>query len=311
MRDWTAEDMPDQSGRTIVITGANSGLGLHSAYALAAKGAHLLLACRSPERGARAVDQVRTTAPRAKVELVRLDLSDLASVRAAAADIRERTGDRLHVLMNNAGVFGPPLGRTADGFEIQMGTNHLGHAALTWLLMPALRQAPGARVVTLSSLAHRRTTLRLDDLNYERRRYNAFVAYSESKLANLMFAQELDRRLSAADADVLSLAAHPGLTDTELAANGGRARRNKLLEIGVGLFNKVATMRTERGVLSQLYAATAPAVRGGQYYGPAGPGEVWGGPGLAGCSPESQDTAVAAELYGVSGKLTGIAPDPA
>lgn len=189
MRDWTAEDMPDQSGRTFVITGASSGLGLYSAYALAAKGATLLLACRSPERGARAVDQVRTTAPRARVELVRLDLSDLASVRAAAADIRERTDDQLHVLMNNAGVMGPPLGRTADGFETQMGTNHLGHAALTWLLMPALRQTAGARVVTVSSLAHRRTTLRLDDLNYERRRYNAFGAYSESKLANLMFAR--------------------------------------------------------------------------------------------------------------------------
>ncbi|MGO1053216.1 oxidoreductase [Crossiella sp. CA198] len=311
MRNWTAEDMPDQSGRTVVITGANSGLGLHSAYALAAKGAHLLLACRSPERGARAVAQVRTTAPRAKVELVRLDLGDLASVRVAAADIRERAGDRVHVLMNNAGVFCPPLGRTADGFETQMGVNHLGHAALTWLLMPALRQSPDARVITLSSLAHRRTTLRLDDLNYERRRYNAFAGYGEAKLANLMFAQELDRRLSAADLDVRSLAAHPGLTDTELGANGGRARKNKVLELGVNLFNKVATMRPERGVLSQLYAATAPEVRGGQYYGPAGAGEVWGGPGLAACSPESQDLAVAARLYELSGELTGIAPDPA
>jgi NAD(P)-dependent dehydrogenase (short-subunit alcohol dehydrogenase family) len=182
---WTETDIPDQTGRTVVITGANSGLGLRSAEVLAAKGARVLMACRSPERGADALRRV--LAGGGKAELVALDLADLSSVRAAAADIRERTGDAVDVLMNNAGVMATPRGWTADHFETQFGTNHLGHAALTWLLMPALRTQPGARVVTLSSLAHKMGDLQVADPNYEARRYSAWPAYGQSKLANVNF----------------------------------------------------------------------------------------------------------------------------
>jgi protochlorophyllide reductase len=185
-RNWDTTDIPDQSGRTVLVTGANSGLGLRTAEVLAGRGAHVVLACRSAERGQRALEQVLATG--GKAELVSLDLADLSSVRAAAALVRERTGDALDVLVNNAGLMAVPLGRTADGFERQFGTNHLGHAALTWLLMPALRTRPGARVVTVSSLAHQVGNIDLADPNYEVRRYTAWSAYGQSKLANVKFA---------------------------------------------------------------------------------------------------------------------------
>jgi protochlorophyllide reductase len=183
MPQWTANDIPDQTGRTVLITGANSGLGLAAAGLLADRGARVLMACRSPERGKEALRTVGGTA-----ELVKLDLADLGSVREAAEDVRARTGDRLDVLMNNAGVMMTPKQRTADGFELQFGTNHLGHAALTWLLMPALRTVPGARVVTLSSMAARPGRVDLADPQFEHRRYQPNTAYSQAKLANLMFA---------------------------------------------------------------------------------------------------------------------------
>lgn len=201
---WTEADIPDQSDRTVLITGANSGLGLQSAKALANRGAHVLLGCRSRERGEQAVRAVGGGT------LVALDLADLDSVRRAATAVRELTGDRLDVLMNNAGVLAPPRARTQDGFESQFGINHLGHAALTWLLMPALRGAGHARVVTLSSMVARGACLDLNDPNFERQRYHASVAYSRSKLANQVFAMELDRRLRTADETVVSVAAHPG-----------------------------------------------------------------------------------------------------
>jgi len=187
---WTIVDLPDQAGRTVLVTGGTSGLGLASATALSTAGARVLLTARDPERGKRACDQ-------AGAELVELDLADLDSVRRAAADVRERTGDALHVLMNNAGVFGTPPGLTVEGFETQIGTNHMGHAALTWLLMPALRGGGHARVVTLSSLGHRGGHIDLDDLHFLHRPYTPTGAYNQSKLANLLFAAELDRRLRA------------------------------------------------------------------------------------------------------------------
>jgi NAD(P)-dependent dehydrogenase (short-subunit alcohol dehydrogenase family) len=303
--------MPDQTGRTVLVTGATSGLGLASAVALARAGARVLLTARDPERGAAALERVRGRAGSgAAAELVELDLADLASVRRAAGDVRERTGDALHVLMNNAGVMGTPFGRTADGFETQIGTNHLGHAALTWLLMPALRAAGGARVVTLSSLAHRGGGLDVDDLDSTRRRYRPDRAYSASKLANLLFAAELDRRLRDAGDDVASVAAHPGLTDTELLGNSARLRSPRLAPLA-GLVNKLITQPVGTGVLPQLYAATAPQVRGGDYIGPGSFGETRGHPAPARRTAAALSVELAGRLWDATAAATGVRPDPA
>ncbi len=303
MTKWTAADIPDQSGRTVLITGANSGLGLESAKALAEHGARVLIACRSPERGRQALTQVRA-------ELVELDLASLDSVRRAAEDIRERTGDSLDVLMNNAGVMATPARRTADGFELQLGTNHLGHAALTWLLMPALLGAPQPRVVTVSSLAHRGPGFDLGDLNFERRRYRTWPAYSQSKLANLLFAFELDRRARAAGLDLISVAAHPGFSSTELTANMTRSHGLGWLvaiaNAGAGLISQPPW----RGALPQLYAATMPDVRGGQYYGPDGAGEMRGYPKLVEPRAAARNADNARALWERTAELTKVAPRP-
>jgi NAD(P)-dependent dehydrogenase (short-subunit alcohol dehydrogenase family) len=303
---WSRDDIGDQTGRTVLVTGATSGLGLASAKALGRAGARVLLGARDPSRGRAAVEQVPGG------ELVTLDLADLESVRRAAADVRERTGDTLHVLMNNAGVMGLPPGITVDGFESQIGTNHLGPAALTWLLMPALRRAGGARVVTLSSIAHRGPGLDVDDLHFARRSYVASRSYSQSKLANLLFAAELDRRLRAAGDDVISVAAHPGLTDTALLDKSVRARSGAWLVLPLArAVNAIVTQRVERGMLPQLYAAVSPQVRGGDYVGPGGPGETRGYPAPARRSATARDAALAARLWEVTAAETGVAPDPA
>ncbi|GAA1301298.1 oxidoreductase [Saccharothrix xinjiangensis] len=307
MAKWTEADIPDQTGRTALVTGANSGLGLRTAEVLGAKGARVLLACRSPERGQRALERV--LAAGAKAELVRLDLADLSSVRAAAAEVRERTGDALDVLVNNAGVMAVPLGRTADGFERQFGTNHLGHAALTWLLVPALRTRPGARVVTVSSLAHQAGSLDFADPDYEVRRYSAWGAYGQSKLANLLFSRELARRAAKAGLDVTSVAAHPGVTATELSANTARARRNPLFSVGAKIFN-LTSQSAEMGALPQLYAATAPDVEPGGYYGPDGFRGLRGHPAPSGSTAAARDELAASRLWDLTAELTGVEPDP-
>ncbi|MEJ2857828.1 MULTISPECIES: oxidoreductase [unclassified Saccharothrix] len=301
---WTEADIPDQSGRTVLVTGANSGLGLRTAEVLAGKGARVLMACRSPERGRRALERVGH-----KAELVELDLADLGSVHDAAKAVRERT-DRLDVLVNNAGVMAVPLARTADGFERQFGTNHLGHAALTWLLMPLLRETPGSRVVTVSSMAHAMGAIDLADPNYEVRRYTSWGAYGQSKLANLLFARELERRLRGAGADVTSVAAHPGYTATELSANMARARRNPIFSIGAKISDLLA-QSVEMGTLPQLYAATAPDVVGGAYYGPDGFRGTRGYPTRVGSTAAAKDELAASRLWDLTAKLTGVAPDPA
>ncbi|MGH3979733.1 MAG: protochlorophyllide oxidoreductase, partial [Pseudonocardiaceae bacterium] len=206
------------------------------------------------------------------------------------------------------GVMATPPRRTADGFELQIGTNHLGHAALTWLLAPSL--AAGARVVTLSSLAHRGAGLDVDDLNFERRRYNPVAAYSASKLANLLFALELGRRASAAERDLVSVGAHPGLTDTELVANTTRMRSPLMARVAA-LGNKLVTQRVGRGALPQLYAATAPDVRSGEYFGPCWLGETRGRPTRAAISLAARDPETARRLWERTAELTGVAPDPA
>jgi len=289
----------------VLVTGANSGLGRQTALVLARRGATVLMGCRDPERSRAALEQVRAGGA---ASLVTLDLADLASVRKAAAEVRERTGDALDVLVNNAGVMATPHRRTTDGFELQIGTNHLGHAALTWLLAPALR--PGARVVTLSSLAHRGGGLDVDDLNFEHRRYSPVTAYSQSKLANLLFAFELDRRARGAGRNLVSVAAHPGLTDTELIANSVRMRLPLLAPL-VSLGNKLVTQGVVAGTLPQLHAATAADVRGGEYFGPGGLGETRGAPARAAASSAARDPEQARRLWERTADLVGIPPDPA
>lgn len=310
MTNWTTADIPDQSGRTVLITGANSGLGLHSATTLAGRGAKVLLACRSAERGKTALTQVAAHAC-AEPELVELDLADLSSVRRAASEIRHSTGDQLDLLMNNAGVMATPAQRTHDGFELQFGTNHLGHAALTWLLMPTLRNRPGARVVTLSSIAHLPGQIDFEDPHFERRRYTPSQAYSQSKLANLLFALELDRLARRSELDLVSVAAHPGMTQTELTSNMTQSHgMPPVLNKAAGVLTKAVAQSTAQGTLPQLHAATAPGVRGGEYYGPNGFKGIWGHPDRAKRSHAASDAAAAQRLWSLTEKLTGVRADP-
>ncbi|MDQ4105490.1 MAG: oxidoreductase [Actinomycetota bacterium] len=309
MSGWGADDIPDQAGRTVLVTGANSGLGLQTATVLARRGATVLLACRDPQRGQVALDLVRARSGRADATLIQLDLADLSSVREAADEVRAITGDRLDVLVNNAGVMASPLRRTADGFELQIGTNHLGHAALTWLLAPAL--VAGARVVTVSSLAHRRGGLDVDDLNWGKRRYNAVTAYSASKLANLLFTVELDRRSRNAGRDLLAVGAHPGVTDTELVPNTTRMHSAGPLAHVARWGSKLISQGVSTGALPQLYAATAADVRGGEYYGPTSMGQTRGAPGRVAAIPAARDEHTARLLWERTAELTGVTPDPA
>ncbi|MFB9690506.1 SDR family NAD(P)-dependent oxidoreductase [Amycolatopsis plumensis] len=309
-----SHELPDLAGRTIVVTGTTSGLGLALSGALAAAGARVLMTVRDAERGAAAVGQVRAgiEGP-GSAESVLLDLADLASVRAAAAELRERTGNRVDVLVNNAAVSLGPHERTRDGFELQFGTNHLGPAALTWLLMPALRAAGTAerlsRVVTTSSLGHRTGGLDLTDLAWERRRYSPTRAYGASKLANLLFSAELDRRLRLAGDPVLSIAAHPGLTASDLLNNAlarGGTWKARLLVLPDRWISQPITA----GIRPQLLAATGP-VHGGDYLGPTGPFEVRGPAGPARRSATAQDPVLAGELWKATAAATGVTPDPA
>ncbi|EOD65927.1 oxidoreductase [Amycolatopsis vancoresmycina] len=308
---WTEADIADQTGRTVLVTGANSGLGLRTAEVLAGKGARVLLACRSAERGAKALDIVKAAAAGAGPELIPLDLSELASVRAAAVLVRERTGDALDVLVNNAGVMATARGRTADGFELQFGTNHLGHAALTWLLMPALR----GRVVTLSSLAAVGARIHLDDPNAEHRRYNPAAAYGQSKLADQVFALELDRRLRAAGSGVISVAAHPGYTATGLGSGMARSYRNPVVRSVIAGGHRIGEVlfaqNVRQGALPQLYAATADGVEGGDYIVPGGLGGTRGNPVKSRPLAAARSESLGAALWDVTAKLTGVTPDPA
>ncbi len=308
-----SHEVPDLTTRTIVVTGTTSGLGLALSGALAAAGARVLMTARDSERGAAAVEQVRAgfEGP-GSAESVLLDLADLASVRAAAAEIRDRTGDRVDVLVNNAAVSLGPHARTRDGFELQFGTNHLGPAALTWLLMPALRAAGNlerpSRVVTTSSLAHRTGGLDLTDLNWERRRYSPTRAYGASKLANVLFSAELDRRLRLAGDPVLSIAAHPGLTASDLL-NNALARGNTWKARLLVLPDRWVSQPVAAGIRPQLLAATGP-VRGGDYLGPTGPFEIRGPAGPARRSAAAKDPALAVELWHATATATGVTPDP-
>ena len=304
MSRWTAQDIPDQTGRTVLVTGANSGLGLRSAEALAAKGARVLMGCRNADKAAVALDLVAEAATGPAPEVVPLDLADLESVRKAAADVGGRT-ERLDVLMNNAGVMATPYQQTPDGFELQLGTNHLGHFALTGLLLPLLRAAEAPRVVNTSSQAHRMGRMRWDDLQWTRR-YDRWQAYGQSKLANLLFTFELTRRAGAA----LTVAAgHPGWAATHLQAAGPEMSGRKATARLMDLANAVFAQSDAMGALPQLYAATMPDVRSGDYFGPDGLFERAGHPKRVGTTKAARDQAMATRLWEESERLTGVAID--
>jgi len=301
---WAIADIPVQSGRVAIVTGANSGLGSESALALAAKGAHVVLACRDAAKAQSALQAIRAASPAVSVEAMALDLASLASVRAfAEAFVAQH--ERLDLLCNNAGVMAIPHRRTTDGFEMQFGTNHLGHFALTGLLLPRLLDTPGARVVSVSSSAHRPGKIHWDDLQLERS-YRNWRAYAQSKLANLLFAFELDRRLRKAGTSVISVAAHPGYAATNLQSVGARMAGSPVLERLFEVANRLIAQSAAMGALPTLYAATAPEVQGGDYFGPASLGEMWGHPRKVRSSARSKDLADAARLWKLSEALTDV-----
>lgn len=304
MGGWTARDIPDLSGRQAIVTGANSGIGYHTALQLARHGAAVVLGCRSAERGQAAVDRIKAAAPDAALVLGALDLADLSSVRAFAA----RHGDApLDVLVNNAGVMALPRRSTADGFEMQFGTNHLGHFALTGLLLPALRAAASPRVVTVTSAFAWSGRLRFDDLQGERR-YRKWAAYSQAKLANLIFAKELDRRFP----ELTSVAAHPGYAATNLQQTGPKMQGNTFMEKATGIGNTLMAQSAAEGALPSLYAATSPDVKGGACYGPRLL-QYRGAPVKVVTPPQADHPGQGDRLWEVSEKLTDVtyAPAPA
>ncbi len=304
-RAWSVSDVPDQSGRVAVVTGANTGIGYHTAAALAARGAHVVLAVRDLEKGNAALSRIVAAGGQGHrnidATLQRLDLSSLDSVRSAADALRAAY-PRIDLLINNAGVMWTPKRVTQDGFELQFGTNHLGHFALTGLVLDHLLPVPGSRVVTVSSLGHRlRAAIHFDDLQWEHR-YDRVGAYGQSKLANLLFTYELQRRLAARpDAQTIAVAAHPGGSNTDLARNLPAIFQPLKAVLGPVLFQS-----PERGALPTLRAATDPGVRGGQYFGPDGFLEQRGSPKLVESSAQSHDTALQARLWAVSEDLTGV-----
>jgi len=303
-RQWKADDLPDLSGKTIVVTGGNSGIGYEAALQFARKNASVVLACRSLDKARAAAAHIKAANQRGAVEVMELDLSKLASVRAFAQEY-QRAQARLDVLVNNAGVMALPYRKTADGFEMQFGTNHLGHFALTGLLIDKLLAADRARVVTISSGAHRIGRIHFDDLQGERS-YQKWLAYGQSKLANLLFAFELQRKLEAAGKNVLSVACHPGYAATNLQAVGPRMEGSSFQESLMELGNRLFSQSAARGALPTLYAAAAPDVKGGDYIGPDGIAEMWGYPRRVGCSAAAQDRRDAARLWEDSERLTGV-----
>ncbi|NUR87443.1 MAG: SDR family oxidoreductase [Nonomuraea sp.] len=292
---WTAADIPDLAGKRAIVTGASSGIGMIAAGELARRGAATTLAVRDVDKGAAVRDRMVKAAPHASIEVARLDLADLASVREFAGSVTEG----VDILLNNAGVMALPERRTADGFEMQFGTNHLGHFALTGLLLPRLY---GGRVVTVSSSMHKRGRMDFDDLNSERS-YRKWEAYSQSKLANLLFAYELQRR---AGDRLKSVAAHPGYAATNLQGAGPQMSGNILEQVGMWLGNALFAQSPERGALPLLYASTVPDLPGGAYVGPDGPGESRGYPTLVTSTAASHDRADAERLWHISEELTGV-----
>ena len=302
MAKWTVADIPDLGGRVAVVTGASSGIGEEAAMALAGRGAHVVLAVRNVEKGEATRDRIKRRHQTANLDVALADMADLATVRAFAAHLAE-TLPQVDILLNNAGLGMQPVrATTRDGFERQFGTNHLGHFALTGLLMPALLRSPAPRVVTISSIAHRSGKIAFDDLQGEKA-YSGGRAYSQSKLSNLVFALELDRRARAAKSNLISVAAHPGISTT------GFVRATTMPGYQVAMANMlvgVVGQDAAAGALPGLYAATMPHVQGGQYWGPSGVLEIRGRPAPGRISASARDREPAARLWRVSEDLTGV-----
>jgi NAD(P)-dependent dehydrogenase (short-subunit alcohol dehydrogenase family) len=302
---WTTDEMPDLSGKTAVVTGANSGIGFDTARALADKGAHVVLACRSADKGQAAAEAIQAENPDASLAFMALDLADLASVRTFAAAFA-RAYEKLDILVNNAGVMAIPQRReTADGFEMQFGTNHLGHFALTGLLLDRLLAADAARVVTVSSSAERMGSIDFEDLNWEQT-YSPWSAYGRSKQANILFALEFQRRLEAAGAGAISVAVHPGYAATNLQSSGPALGGSTLASRFMSLTNRIVAQSSAMGALPSLYGATDADINGGDFLAPGGLFNARGYPTRINLNGRYQDEALARDLWEVSEKLTGI-----
>ena len=301
---FSLDALPDARGRVAIVTGGNGGIGLEAARMLAQKGARVLLACRSREKTEAALAELRSSVPGGEFESRPLDLADLASVRAFASAFLD-AHSRLDLLVNNAGVMAIPRRETADGFEMQLGTNHLGHFALTALLLERLLATPDARVVNVASGAHRMGKMDFGDLQGARS-YRRWAAYGQSKLANLLFTFELARRLDAAGASQKSVACHPGYAATDLQFVGARMDGWKLLELPMRLGNALLAQSARDGALPTVYAALAPDVDSGDYIGPDGMGELWGAPRKVGASAQARSETDAHRLWEVSERLTGL-----
>jgi NAD(P)-dependent dehydrogenase (short-subunit alcohol dehydrogenase family) len=300
---WTADEIPDQHGRVAIVTGANSGLGRVTALELARHGAQVVVASRSVENGRAAAKEIAAVVGEPAPEVHPLDLASLESVRSFAEQF---AGGRVDLLVNNAGVMMTPHRTTSDGFELQLGTNHLGHFALTGLLLEAVERSDSGRIVTLSSNEHKAGRIDFDDLQ-SKSGYSPRGAYQRSKLANAVFAVELDRRLRAAGATAISVFAHPGYSATNLQSSGPTG----VAKAAMAIANRVFAQSAERGALPTLYAATAPGVQGGEYYGPDGRGEMRGSPKRVRAIPEAYDPDLGRRLWETSEELTGVRYGPA
>ena len=303
-KPWTSDDLPDLSGKTIVVTGGNSGIGYEAALEFARKRAKVVLACRDLGKARTAAAKISASSPGADVEVMALDLSDLASVRGFS-DAFHLQHHALHVLCNNAGVMAIPYRLTTDGFEMQFGTNHLGHFALTGLLLVLILATDGARVVNVASGAHRMGRMRFDDLQWKQG-YRKWMAYGQSKLANLLFTFELQRRAESAGKKFLSVACHPGYAATNLQAAGPRMQGSSTLESLFSIGNSLFAQSAAMGALPTEYAAASPAVGGGDYIGPDGMAELWGHPTKVASSAAANDAASAKKLWEISEQLTGV-----
>lgn len=301
---WSKTNIPNLGGKTAIVTGANSGLGYEVAKGLAEKGAQVILACRSADKAAKALAELRAAVPNAKVEVMELDLASLASVRRFAENFKAKY-KALDILCNNAGIMAIPRRTTADGFEMQFGTNHLGHFALTGLLFDPIKATPGARVVCVSSVLHTSGKINFDDLMGEKQ-YDKWGTYSQSKLANLLFAYELQRKFSALAIQAIAAGTHPGYAATNLQSVGPQMEGSWLARVGMKIANSLIAQPVAMGALPLLYACTAADVHGCDYIGPTGMGGMRGYPGKVKSNDLSYDESLAKRLWQVSEALTGV-----
>ena len=292
---WDSKNISDQTGKTVIITGSNSGIGLETAKVLAGKNATVIMAVRNLNKGHTAIDIIKSRYPTAQVIAMELDLAALSSIKAFVDKFKE-THSRLDLLINNAGVMVPPYQKTADGFELQMGTNHLGHFALTGLLMDLIKQTPNSRIVNVSSMAHKGGNIDFDDLQWEKRKFKKWSAYGDSKIANLYFTYALQKRLNNENSHVIVATAHPGWTATDLQRHTGLFSR----------LNPFFAQTIPMGALPTLYAATAPDVRGMDFFGPSGFMEIKGYPKKVQSNSRSKIPDLAEKLWKISEKLTGV-----